>query len=335
MENINKAQNPSRNKKRQSPRADFHDYTASGYYLITITAYPGTPRLSAINMPSEVVIRKGEMIIPVNTELGECVRDELMAIPRKNPKLKIRRYVIMPDHIHFVLQVVSELDKPVGRYIAPFTKECSQAHTRLANLSSFTTLFKPFDDQIIFNKEQLDRAIKYIEDNPRRYLIRRQYPDLFQRHLNVVIGGHEYAAYGNMFLLKKPYLLPIRIHRNWSKEEFDRYAAYCSEEISKGSISISPAIHKAEKDIIRKAIDGGSSAIILRDLGFNERFKPSGEYFDLCGAGRLLMLCPWPDNLRRRSDAGYDKFHQMNDFAASIASLPATERLSLRFPPKS
>ncbi|MDE6479056.1 MAG: hypothetical protein K2L45_02210 [Muribaculaceae bacterium] len=133
-------------------------------------------------------------------------------------------------------------------------------------------------------------------------------PDLFQRHLNVVIGEHEYAAYGNMFLLKKLYLITVRIHRNWSKEEFDRYAAYCSAEIAKGAIPISPAIHKAEKDIIRKAIDGGSSVILLRDLGFNERFKPSGEYFDLCGAGRLLMLCPWPDNLRRRSDAGSDKF---------------------------
>ena len=40
----NQAYNPSRNKKRQSPRADFHDYKAPGYYLITITAYPDTPR---------------------------------------------------------------------------------------------------------------------------------------------------------------------------------------------------------------------------------------------------------------------------------------------------
>ncbi|MDE5793159.1 MAG: hypothetical protein K2I08_00380 [Muribaculaceae bacterium] len=333
MKESDRINNMSKNRNLKAPRADFHDYKAPGYYLITITAYPATPRLSAINMPCEAILHKGEMIIPDNTELGECVKEELMAIQRKNPKLHIKRYVIMPDHIHFVLQVVSELDKPVGRYIAPFTKACSQTYTRISNLPNFTTLFKPFDDQIIFNKEQLDRAIKYIEDNPRRYLLRKRHPDLFQRHLNVVIGGHEYAAYGNMFLLKKPYLLPIRIHRNWSKEEFDRYAAYCSTEIAKGAIPISPAIHKAEKDIIRKAIDGGSSVILLRDLGFNERFKPSGEYFDLCGAGRLLMLCPWPDNLRRRSDAGYDKFHHMNDFAAGIATLPASARLSLRFNP--
>lgn len=35
-------------------------------------------------MPSAAILRKGEMIIPDNTELGEFMKDELMAIPRKN-----------------------------------------------------------------------------------------------------------------------------------------------------------------------------------------------------------------------------------------------------------
>ena len=322
--------NLSRNKNLKAPRAYFHDYCAPGYYFITINTHPGSPRLSFIHYPGEELMHSSSMILPVHTSLGDCVKEELLAITAKDPRLLIIIYVIMPDHIHFVLHVTSTLEKPIGKYIAPFTMSCSWAYKNLFNLPQFTTLFQPFDDSIIFNYEQLHRAIKYTADNPRRYLIRRQYPDLFQRHLNVVIGGHEYAAYGNMFLLKKPYLLPIRIHRSWNKEEFSRYVACCGEEIAKGAILISPAIHKVEKEILRKAIDGGSSVILLRDLSFGERFKPSGEYFDLCGAGRLLMLCPWPDNLRRRSDAGSDEFHQMNDFAASIASLPASERLSIR-----
>ncbi len=331
MKISNLTPNPSRNKKRQAPRADFHDYKAPGYYHITITAYPGSPRLSDIPRPSNEMLRRRDMIIPQNTELGECVKNELLEIPRKNPKLQIKRYVIMPDHIHFVLQVIDYLEKPVGTYIAPFAKCCSQSYTRLFNLSKFTTLFKPFDDEIIFNHEQLDRAIKYIEDNPRRYLLRSKYPDLFKRHLHLFIDDHEYAAFGNIFLLKGIYLLPIRVHRYWSQAEFDQYMAKCLEEIAIGAIPISPAIHRAEKDIIRKAIDGGSSVILLRDLGFNERFKPQGELFDLCAAGRLLLLSPWPDNLERHSTAGSTEFHKMNDYAAAIASILASARLSLRF----
>lgn len=325
-------QNNSRNKKLKAPRARFHDYCSPGFYLITITAYEGTPPLSRINSPTPESLRKNDMLIPENTPLGDCVKKELLAIPLKDPRLEIMRYVIMPDHVHFVLKVVSQLEKIIGKYIAPFAVACSKAYTHLAALPSFKTLFKPFDDRIIFDYPQLDRTIKYIEDNPRRYLIKRRYPDLFKRHLHLRVAGHEFAAYGNLFLLKEIYLLPIRIHRYWSKEEFDGYTSECLEEISKGAIPISPAIHKVEKAIIRNAIDSGCNVILLRDLGFDKRFKPQGELFDLCAAGRLLLLAPWPDNIRRQSTAGYSEFHKMNDLAAAIANLPPDCRFSFNVP---
>lgn len=324
-------ENTSRNKGLKAPRARFHDYRSAGYYFITLTAHEDTVPLSEVRYPGDEYMRKGTMIIPDHTPLGNRVREELDRITHHCPLLRILRFVIMPDHIHFVLNVTDRLEKPLGTHLARFSKECSGAYTFLADLSTFTTLFKPFDDEIIFNFRQLDRAIKYTEDNPRRYLLRRMYPDLFRRYLHVVIGGHEYAAFGNIFLLRDPFLLPIRIHRRWSREEFDSYITYCREEIDNGAVVISPAIHKVEKEIFRMAIDSGGSVILLRDLGFNNRFKPQGELFDLCAAGRLLMLSPWPDNLRRRSTAGYAEFHQMNDFAAQIASIPPSERIAFNF----
>ena len=70
--------------------------------------------------------------------------------------------------------------------------------------------------------------------------------------------------------------------------------------------------------------------IILKDQGFEERFKPKGADFDLCCDGRLLLLAPWPENTGRKSTAGYAEFHKMNDLALSIASLPHSERLLLK-----
>ncbi|MDE6693657.1 MAG: hypothetical protein K2K05_09755, partial [Muribaculaceae bacterium] len=67
------------------------------------------------------------------------------------------------------------------------------------------------------------------------------YPDLFRRYLQVVIGGHEYAAFGNIFLLRNPYLLPVRIHRRWSHEVFDSYIDPCIKEINNEDLVISPA----------------------------------------------------------------------------------------------
>ena len=323
--------NTSRNKGRKAPRARFHDYRAPGYYFITLTTYEDTMPLSEIRYPGEDYMRKDTMILPYHTPLGNRVREALERITTSCHLMRILRFVIMPDHIHFVLNVTKRLENPIGTHLARFSKECSAAFTNLAGLPTFTTLFTPFDDEIIFNFRQLDRAIKYTEDNPRRYLLRRMYPDLFRRYLQVVIGDHEYAAFGNIFLLRNPYLLPVRIHRRWSHEEFDSYIAQCRKEIDNGATVISPAIHKVEKEIFRMAIDSGSSVILLRDLSFDKRFKPQGELFDLCAEGRLLMLSPWPDNLSRRSNAGFTEFHQMNDFAAQIASISPSERLAFNF----
>lgn len=319
-------------RHQKAPRAFFHDYCAPGSYMITITAKSPVVALSIINQQSTDIMKKEEIITPQLTKLGEYIESELLAIPEHCPKLDIPHYIIMPDHIHFILHVRSRLDKSIGKYLAPFTKNCSQEYTKLGNLTSFTTLFHPFDDRIIFNPEQLEKAIQYIKDNPRRYLIRRNYPDLFQRHLQLSIGSYEYAAYGNIFLLKSFRLIPIRIHRSWSEQQFRDYHSSSIKHINQGAIPISPAIHPAEKAIIRDAIESGSSVILLRDLSFNERFKPQGVYFDLCAAGRLLLLSPWPDNHQRRSKAGYTEFHSMNDHAARIAALPPTARFSISTP---
>lgn len=125
-------------------------------------------------------------------------------------------------------------------------------------------------------------------------------------------------------------MLPVRIHRRWSEKEFSDYDRFCRREIDKGAIPITPGIHKAEKAILAYAREKGAGMIILTEQGFPERFKPSGQRFELCRNGQLLLLAPWPDRQGRKSTAGYTEFHQMNDLAAAIASIPATARIAIK-----
>lgn len=270
------------------------------------------------------------MIIPDNTRLGEKIKEEIQAIPAHHPEMRILRFVIMPDHIHIVLQVAARLKRMLGSELAGFFGACSKASSRLQGLTEVKTLFETFHDRVILSHEQLDRAVKYVEDNPRRYIYRRRYPDLFRRYLHLEVAGHEYAAFGNIFLLKEICLLPVRIHRRWSEREFQEYSDHCRAEIDRGAVPITPAIHPAEKAIVQYARDNGGRMIMLKDQGFEERFKPKGADFDLCCDGRLLLLAPWPENVGRKSTSGYAEFHRMNDLALSIASLPHSERLLLK-----
>lgn len=316
-----------------------------------------------------------EMIMPKHTELGERIAQEIKNIPVHHKEMRILRFVVMPEHIHFVLHVKERLTRKLGSELAGFFGACSK-HNRqiLSNPQStintysdsslqptintypdfsrqstiknpsdipsyfdsnkpdesslLTSLFEPFHDRIIMDYEQLDRAIRYVEDNPRRRLIKQSNPNLFKRYLHLKIGDREYAAYGNIFLLKEINLLPVRIHRRWSETEFRNYHDSCVRAIDNDAVVISPFIHPAEKRIRDYAMSTGAPLIILQDTGFEERFTPKGERFRLCSEGLLLLLAPWPEN-SGKSNSGYREFHNMNDMAAAIATMPADTRTSI------
>lgn len=335
-------------KTRTAPqRAIFHDYCAPSYYLITATELSSFDRSKAeatggrkgegapqplCSIPLENAsenLRQGS-ISSIFSPLGKAIEAEILAIPSFHPEMEIIRYVIMPDHIHFVLHVKRRLKRKLGRELAPFFGACSKHFTRLIGSDTLITLFSPFHDRIIFDQLQLSRSIRYVDDNPRRYLIKKLHPDLFKSYLHLGIGAREYAGYGNIFLLRQPYLLQVRVHRRWSEKEFFDYEEYCMKEIDRGAIPVSPAIHPVEKKIMRYAIDIGSAVIFLTDQGFEESFKPKGEKIDLCAEGRLLLLAPWPENIGKKSDAGYVEFHSMNDMVLELAALPADTRLILK-----
>lgn len=269
------------------------------------------------------------MIIPLHTALGKLIQKEIESIPAYHPKLEVRRYVIMPDHIHMVIFVKERMEKKLGSELSGFFGACTRRFRELREIDGDISLFEPFHDRIIFNYSQLKRSVIYVEDNPRRYIIKRLHPHLFKRHLHIRIGDREYGVMGNIFLLKGIYLLPVRIHRRWSKEEFDAYEARCTRAIEEGAVAISPAIHPRERDILSLAIRAGGSVIKLTDKPLTERTKPSGQLFDLCAEGRLLILAPWPSREDKPGKSGHKEFHDMNDMALAISTLPVDTRMNI------
>ncbi|MDE6273054.1 MAG: hypothetical protein K2M31_08630 [Muribaculaceae bacterium] len=314
-------------------RARFHDYMAPGYYLITATAIEGDfqlRRLSVMPNISPERLKSEGMILPVLTPLGKKIEAEIRALPLYHPLLAIKRYVIMPDHIHFVLHVKERLTRKLGSELAGFFGACTHAlrdHAKLPD--SDLQLFQPFHDQIIFNFPQLDRSIKYVEDNPRRLIYKRKHPDLFKCRLHVIIGNREYGLMGNIFLLREVYLLPVRIHRRWSIEEFDSYEDECIKSIEQGAVAISPGIHPREKAIMNIAVQMGGYVIKLTDRPLTNRTKPTGKLFDLCIEGRLLLIAPWAARDDKPQKSGYKEFHNMNDMAKEIAEMPAEIRMKI------
>ncbi len=117
-------------------RSHSHDYSRSGYYHITIST------TKALHQPLGQIAGRldkpdGDSDAPhvVLSPLGQMVEQELReSIQRHYPMLEVMDYVVMPEHIHFLLvahgDVVSKSGKPthLGHVIAGFKYGCNKRY---------------------------------------------------------------------------------------------------------------------------------------------------------------------------------------------------------------
>ena len=66
-----------------------------------------------------------------------------------------------------------------------------------------------YNDRLLLRAGQLEAWLRYLEDNPRRLLMKREYPDLFRVQRNVEAAGTTLSAIGNRFLLSHPFKLLV------------------------------------------------------------------------------------------------------------------------------
>lgn len=193
--------------------------------------------------------------------------------------------------------------------------------------ASHAPLFEPgYNDHILMREGQLDNWKRYLRDNPRRYLMRREYPDLFQRSLCIVIGGMRYSAFGNMLLLRQPEKHQVFFHRRTNgkpTEETDFWEAESRRLISlavSGDVLVTPGISECEKRIKGMALKRGLRMIHLQSAPIGQYWKPERSRFEACANGSLLILAPWPDDMPE-FESEYARFHYLNHLAEAICAV--------------
>lgn len=328
---------------RKTRRCDSHDYKSPWIYLITATLREGRPPLANLIVENPIPAAPRANTEPGGnqdfsrdirnyslepTELGLAVEKEITGIPALHPEMRIYSHVLMPDHIHFVLHVTEPLRRELGKELAGFFGACSKHWKRLSGNSELKPLFQTFHDRLLFRRGQLDAMNRYVLDNPRRLFIRKIYPDLFRRFNHLRIDGTDFAAYGNIFLLRNFNRLQVIVHRADTPEKRAVNNRLWTDCAAAGGVLVSPFISPDEKAVRDLAVAAGGSLIILRNNGFPERFKPNEREFNLCAEGRLLLLAPWPDRLNEKTVSRKDAL-AMNELARKLCQLPADAPMSL------
>ncbi len=263
------------------------------------TAGSSVPGAPAVSLPASPPGAPAVSLPAVElSDSGAFLRAGFRDFFRTESAILLKKIVVMPDHVHFIIHVREYLPAHLGRYISRLKTVCTLAVSELPGYPVDTDgnplhIFEDnYHDRIIRNDSMLETERRYLDDNPRRYLLRKQHPEYFSSPVRITINGEHYSAFGNILLLKDIHPEPAIISRRYTPEHLSRLKAGWEEAARSRKALVSPFISKPEKEIKKAVLESGGRIIEILDNGFPERYKPSGTAFDLCLEGRLLQIAP-------------------------------------------
>ena len=145
---------------RKPNRLTDFSYNAPGAYFITICT-KGKKCTLWKNVGASIARPQP---LPLSST-GKIVEQAIQNIPIKYPALSVDHYVVMPNHIHLLLQIHTD---PNGRPMAaPTISTVVQQMKGYASKKAGTQLWqKLFHDHVIRNQQDYLEIWKYIDGNP-------------------------------------------------------------------------------------------------------------------------------------------------------------------------
>jgi len=150
-----------RETQRKPTRMPGHDYSQPGVYFITFCVQERHQILCEIAEGPQVTL----------TKLGEIVQMHVTEVPRHYAHIVVKRYVIMPDHIHMLVVVK---DPPPtfarGSANAVIPAFVSTLKRYINRECGFNLWQRSYHDEIIYESDAYEAALQYIENNPKEWL---------------------------------------------------------------------------------------------------------------------------------------------------------------------
>lgn len=148
--------------QRKQNRLENYDYSQNGAYFITICTKERKKILC------EIV--GANIVRPKLTRYGKIVDDAINLITNHYQTVTIDKYVIMPDHIHLLLQIHSDGRTMFAPTIERIVKQTKGYITKQIGFSIFQ---RSYYDHVIRNQEDYNEIWEYIDNNPKKWLINK------------------------------------------------------------------------------------------------------------------------------------------------------------------
>jgi len=149
--------------KRKQNRLTEYDYSTANAYFITVCTNNRKNLLwkdvgKSIDRPENIPL----------TNLGMTVKQVIHDIPKHYPAITVDHAVVMPNHIHLLLQINTDTD---GRPLAAPTISTVINQTKgvVSKKAGFSIWQKGFYDHVIRSEQDYLDTWNYIEGNPSKW----------------------------------------------------------------------------------------------------------------------------------------------------------------------
>jgi putative transposase len=150
-----------------SPRLFNHDYSQPGFYFITICIQQHRSRFGKI-LDQQVHL----------TELGKIAQDRLQTLPTRFNNITLHEFVIMPNHMHALIELLDTNTKtPLHEIVRTYKALTSHDIHRLPTRPWFAWQ-ENFYDRIVRGEKELTTYRTYILNNPAKW----QQDTLYRRY---------------------------------------------------------------------------------------------------------------------------------------------------------
>ena len=273
-------------KPSMKRRCDEHDYTQRGIYMITMATEGRLPLFGTLK-GNPLAISGDDKPQVILSVLGERLKDCWKDIPAHYPEVSVIKLCIMPDHIHGVLFVKEKMPHHLGTIINGFKAGTRKAARELGVITATMSpskepapvryieaspqskkpqgvIWEPgYNDRILLQEGQLQRMLNYLDDNPRRLLLKHAHPQYFKPLGKLTVAGLEMEAMGNPNLLNNPIKLQVQCSRHLYPNEIEQHKQYFLKAAKQGAVIVSPCISPGEKKIATAILEARLPLIVL------------------------------------------------------------------------
>ena len=156
---------------RKPNRLPNYDYSQIGSYFVTVCVQDMRCILSRI-LPDE----NGWDAYTDLTPIGQCVETVLLEMMQLDPGIRIDRFVIMPNHVHLLVSIVSDTSRGASGTTPP-TNTLSRfigTFKRFTQKSCEKRIWqRGFHDHIIRDEDDYMVRWRYIDENPKKWLLKK------------------------------------------------------------------------------------------------------------------------------------------------------------------